>query len=258
MFGFNSFYYQSTRKIIVALGALLNGIQINSIDTSNSANTFATTTIPVRFEGKETFLMRLATDPTALKGDQITLPTMSYDLLGISYDSQRKLSPYIKNQMFNTSNNTTQYACAAPYNLNFEVNLYVRNVEDGLQVIEQIIPFFTPDYTIQLKYLVNAASNTYVSEQVPFVFEGINYQNEYEGPAGTVRMVTWTMNFTAKALYFGPTPSNSVIKEVIINLRDGNSMNVVSTIEASVDPISANVTDNYNVVVQVTESSANV
>ncbi|MGH7749781.1 MAG: tail sheath stabilizer and completion protein, partial [Candidatus Dormibacteria bacterium] len=201
------------------MGSLLNGIEVIQYD-ANTRIELARITVPVKFEGKETFIMRLLGDPTALKGVQLTLPIMSYDLVGFQYDTTRKLTPYIKNQLFNASNNTTRYACAVPYNINFEVNLYVRNEEDGLQVIEQIIPFFSPDYTIALKYVLDANSGSWITEQVPFVLENINFSNQYEGATGTVRMLTWTLNFTAKALFFGPMPSSSVIKEVIINLYD--------------------------------------
>ena len=255
MFGFAPFYYRTTRKCINALGALLNGIEMVAYD-ANTQLEIKRVTVPVTYEGKETFVTRLEGDPTALKGSQINLPQMTYDLTSVTYEANRKLSPYIKNQAINNSNTTSWFQLAVPYVLTFDVNLYVRNQEDGMQIIEQIIPFFAPDYVISLKYIdVNANNSSFIVEQLPFTLEDISYENSYEGPQGSVRMVTWTLRIAAHMLYFAPVPSANVIKEVIINFRNENTPNgnILAVVTDTVNPITANVGDNWNVITTVTQ-----
>lgn len=254
MFGWQPFYYRTTRKVVSTLGALLNGMEMISYD-ANTQTELSRVTVPVIYEGKETFVTRLLADPTALRGTQINLPHMTYELKSFAYDPNRKLSPYIKNQAINTSNTTSYFQTAVPYTLSFDVNLYVRNQEDGMQIIEQIIPFFAPEYVVNLKYIT--ANGSFVTEQLPFVLENISYQSDYEGPSGTVRMVTWTLQIAAHVLYFGPVPSANVIKEVIINFRNENTPNgnILAVMTDTVSPITANANSAYNVVTTIIEGS---
>ena len=244
------FYNQILRKVVVAFGAIFNGIKMKKFD-SNTGVEISNVTVPVYFEGKETFVTRLLGDPTATRGVQIQFPVMSYEFMGISYDVARKISPFQKGQLQSQGNNTVQYQMATPYTAAFELNLYTRNWEDGAQILEQILPFFSPDYTLALKYLVNGSN--YISEAVPIVLENVQYKTEYEGPAGTVRNVIWTLQFTAHILFYGPTPAAKVIKEVIINFRDYDSANIEAIIISQVNPITANVNDTWNVVTTILE-----
>ena len=212
---------------------------------ANTGAEISRITVPVTFEGKETFVTRLLSDPNLTRGTQINLPAMSYEFTGIKYEANRKLSPFQKATFISTGNTAVQFQMATPYIASFELNIYTRNWEDGAQILEQIIPFFNPDYTITLKYLVSGSD--YVSENLPITLEDIEYKTEYEGPAGTVRNVIWTLNFTAHMLFYGPTPTNQVIKEVIINFRDYNSGNNEAIMTSSVNPITANITDSWNV-----------
>lgn len=259
-FGAGPFYYYTMRKITNTLGALLNGIDIVRYDTANTAQTLpGKVTVPVEYVGKETWFQRLTADPDATLGVQAQLPAITYELLGIQYDPTRKLSGYIKNYIVQSGNNATKFACAFPYNMNFEVNIWTRNIDEGFQVMEQIIPFFDPNYVVALKYLTETGANNvqeFVVDEVPFVLENVRFNNDYTGGQGKVRMVTWTLDFTAKALFFGPTPQVGVIKEVIVNFRDYNSGNLDAIIINTVNPITANKSDNWNVSTQILEGPA--
>lgn len=257
-FGNAPFYYYTMRKINLALGALLNGIQL--IKYGANGENLGMVTIDVTEAGKDQWYSRLFADPNLTLGVDIQLPSIAYEFKGIQYDPTRKLTPYVKNYVVQNANTATSYIAAFPYNMNFEVNLAVRTVDDGFQVMEQILPFFDPQYVVALKYL-SGTSNTgteYVTDEVPFILEGVRFENNFEGPAGTSRAVIWTLDITAKALFFGPTPEVGVIKEVIINLRNPNAnapnQNIFSTITNSVDPLDANISDSWTIQTTVVES----
>jgi len=242
------YYYRTLRKIITAFGSLFNGIQMVTYNYDlNPPQMLNSITVPLTYEGKETYVTRLFSDPTALLGVQKALPSMTYDWVGMRYNAARKQSSYVTNQIFNNSSGATQQYLAVPYDLQFEVNLYVRNFEDGAQIIEQIIPLFTPDYTIAVKYLTSGSN--FISQNMPIVFENIRYLNDYEGTAGKVRYITWTLDFNVQALFYGPLPQQGLIDDVIINLRDSYTGNL----DASVSVSQANA--NANIVTVITETA---
>lgn len=246
-FGNQPFYFQTMRKLVNTMGALLNGIDIVKANVANTAQTVAgKITVPVMQGAKEDWYIRLTGDPTANIGIQAQLPLISYELKGLQYDPSRKLSGYIKNYVVIDNFQATKYACAFPYNMNFEVTIWTRNIDDSFQIMEQILPFFDPNYVVALKYISapNAQGVTeYVVDEVPFVLEGVHPDFQYEHPAsaGGSRMVVWTLELTAKALFFGPLPQVGIIKEVIINFRNLNEFgdaanNKYVTMTATAEP----------------------
>lgn len=256
MLGYQPFYWQTIRKIITVFGALFNGIEMVKYDPSTRVE-LGRITVPLTYEGKETFVTRLNADPTLTKGMQIVLPAMTYEFKNMQYAADRKVSSFVKNKILGTGqSNLLQYSLATPYDLLFDLNLYVRNMEDGLQIIEQIVPFFAPDYTVSLKYLITATD--WVSEDLPIVLEEIQFDNDYQGAAGSVRQINWTLTFKVKALFYGPIPNNSnIIKEVIVNLRDYNSGNTQAVIDLTVNPPTANITDNWTINTTINEFTGN-
>jgi hypothetical protein len=249
--GYRPFYHQTMRKVLIAFGSLFNGLEMVKYANEESREELGRITVPVTYEGKETFITRLEADPDLTAGVQIILPAMTYEMTGIKYDPQRKITQFIKNQLIQTSNSAIRFTPPVPYNMGIDVNLYVRNMEDGLQLIEQIIPFFATDYTVGVKYVMQ--DDNYISYDLPFILEDIQFNNEYEGPAGAVRKIVWTLNFNAKLWLFGPMPSTGIIKNVIVDIRDQNTANTLAEIDVRVNPITANVGDTYTIDTTITE-----
>lgn len=262
MLGYGPYYYQTIRKVIAGFGSIFNGLTIVKYDLNTRAE-LARVPVPLIYEGKETYATRLLGDPSANRGTQVNLPSMSYEYTGIKYNSLRKLSPFEGSYLPQPQGTLPiLYTNGVPYDVFINLYLYVRNMEDGFQVIEQIIPFFQPSYTLNMKYILagTAIGNTnWISEAMPITLQDINFQNEYDGPQGTVRQITWSLNFTAQALFFGPQPAaGGPIKEVIINFNDPDAANgqTVATVTASVDPPSANGPGpNVNTIIAITESA---
>lgn len=256
MLGMSPYYNRTLRKIIAAFGAIFNGIEIIKFDyTTTPATELQRVTVPIKYEGKEDWLTRLYEDPDATRGVQVSLPSITWHMTNLRYRQDRRQSPFKAAILTESGNTATQVYNAAPYDIFFELYIYVRNMEDGYQIIEQILPVFSPEYSVTLKYVVDG--NNFISQDLPFVLENVEYSNQYEGASGSVRIITWTLQFSAKAYFYGPQPSTAIIDESIINLRTadtGSNSNIAATITTTVNPIGANVTDSWTANTTITET----
>jgi len=210
----NVYYDRVIRKLVIGFGNLFDGINLVRYNPDNSeAERFL---VPIAYAAKELYVQRIEGDPNLDKKVQMTLPRMSFEMNGLSYDASRKQATNLKN--FNTASSgvvVSQYV-PVPYNFDFDLNIYVRNIEDGTQIIEHILPFFTPDYTIKLNLIPEMG----IIKEVPIILNQVNSQVTYEGNRDSdTRMVIWTLNFTVKGFIFGASsPPSSVIKTSITNI----------------------------------------
>jgi len=171
--------------------------------------------VPLDYATKELYVMRLQGDPNLDKKIQMALPRMSYEMNGISYDATRKQMTNMQNFAYTGSQYVSQYT-PVPYNFDFSLYLYVRNIEDGNQIIEHILPYFAPDYTIK----VNMIPEMGIIKEVPIVLNSTSYDVTYEGDRDSdTRMVIWTLNFTVKGFIFGAINDNvGLIQTSITNI----------------------------------------
>ena len=187
-------------------------------------------TVPLSYATKEKFVARITQDPNLNKEVEITLPRMSFEVDSITYDPLRKVSSFQKYKSTNPSSNTSiKTTYSAPYNYNFTLNIYVRNTEDGTQIIEQILPYFNPDYTLTID--LTEASDPL---DVPLILESVNYS--LTGDTGTpmdLRTIMWTLQFTAKAYLFGPITNSKVIRKVTANTYYDTSETAIKKINLS-------------------------
>ena len=213
--------------------------------------------VPLAYGPKQKFLARLeqVPDPTN-KRVQITLPRISFEITGISYDPSRKVSPTQK-IMVPTSGTKNKVAyMPVPYNLTFELAIISKNQDDGLEIIEQILPYFQPSYNLPLK-LVPGINET---KDVPVIINSIDYDDEYEGNFASRRAIIYTLGFTAKTYVYGPVQESSVITKVI---ADAYTSTAVSTAPREVrytvtpDPITADADDDFGFGVTTEEFTDN-
>ena len=173
--------------------------------------------VPIAHAGKELYVMRLQGDPDADKKIQMTLPRMSFEMTGISYDASRKQNTNIKNfNQVGSGTINTQYN-PVPYDIDYSLYIYVRNIEDGTQIIEYILPFFTPDYTIKIDLIPEMN----ITKEIPIILADTSYDITYEGDRESdTRMVIWTLNFKAKAFLYRDVTTAGLIKQAITNVID--------------------------------------
>lgn len=169
--------------------------------------------VPILYGPKEKWLTSLRTDPSLTKSVMITLPRMSFELTALTYDQSRKQESTIRQRVRNSANTQTpqtQYV-GVPYNFDFSVSCYVRNITDGLQIVEQVLPFFMPDYTISAQ----VSEELNIIKDIPIILKSVSEKIDYESamPDGT-RIVTWDFEFTLKGYIFGPVSNTAIIKGV--------------------------------------------
>ena len=212
MFG-KFFYNEGMRKCTIAFGAIFNKIQIQRTDSSD--NLVQSITVPLAYAPKEKFLARLEQQPNLQEDGKVSivLPRMSFEIKSIAYDSSRKLT---RMQKFRTVKNNISGKVLnfnytpVPYNIGYDLNIYTKTAEGGLQIVEQILPFFQPDYTVT----VNVVPELNMKRDVPIVLGNIQYQDTYDGAFTTRRAVVYTLSFTAKTYLYGPAQTQKTIKTV--------------------------------------------
>ena len=206
-------YNRIIRKLVTGFGNLFDNITLvrYNPDLSEAQRML----VPIVYATKEMYVKRLEDDPNLDKKVSTTLPKMSFEMTGLTYDASRKQNTNIKN--FSKTNNgvVAQYN-PVPYNFDFNLYLYVRNIEDGTQIIEHIIPFFAPDYTIKLNLIPEMG----IIKEVPVILNSATHEIDYEGAGRTVetRMVVWTLNFTVKGFIFGKISEAGLIRNSITNI----------------------------------------
>lgn len=205
------FYHRVTRKMVVAFGTLFNNIRLVRYNKAGTQE-IERINVPLQYAQKEKFYQRITQDPELTKEVQITLPRMSFELTSISYDPLRKRNLFAESYSAESST-TVKSIRTTPYNFEFELNIYVRNTEDGTQIVEQILPYFNPDYNLTLDII--GLSDQKVD--VPFILQNISYQVDDVGTGDTTRVLVWTLTFTAKGYMFGPIVSRDVIRKVTAN-----------------------------------------
>ncbi len=218
MFG-THFYHKLTRKYVVLFGTMFNNITLVKTNTDTGAE-IERRKVPITYAPKEKYISRLRADPDLQRQIQVRLPRLSFELTGISYDASRKQNSMLKVAKSNSSTSGKSTYMSVPYDLTFELNLYARNIDDGTQIIEQILPYFVPDYTVT----INPVSSLGVLKDIPIILESVQNNIEHEGNFDAVRFVTWSLKFTMKVDYFGPVTNPKIIRKVIANIFNDPSL----------------------------------
>ena len=213
------FYHRITRKMVVAFGSMFNNLKLYRYNLAGTTE-IERIVVPLNYISKEKFYQRITQDPNLEKEVQITLPRMSFELTSIAYDPSRKISPYIR--QFGALNDTLlKTVTMAPYNFNFQLYIYVRNTEDGTQLIEQILPYFNPDYTMTLN-LTDVGNPV----DVPLILQSVDYNvSGSDGPPQQLRMLQWSLGFQMRGYLYGPESNVKVIRQSTANTFQFNTSN---------------------------------
>ena len=195
----NYFYHEITRKTVIAFGTLFNDIHVRHQD--QAGNDISDIKVPVAYGPKQKFLARVTQQAELNKATQITLPRMSFEITNISYDSSRKagITQTFKAPNKENDNKLTKVFMPVPYNLGFELNILVKLQDDGLQILEQILPFFQPGFNLSIDLVKSIGEK----RDIPMVLNSIQQQDDYEGDFSTRRALIYTLSFTAKTFMFG-------------------------------------------------------
>lgn len=211
----NVFYHGLIRKCIVGFGTLFSDIYIDRKQGDSVAGTTVQRLqIPLAYAPKEKWIVRLDQDPNLENHTYVTLPRMSFEITGYTYDAVRKTNRMQKITCGDGSNSLTYMYAPVPYNIDISLYILTKTQEDAMQIIEQILPTFTPEYTLS----INAVPDMNVKQDVPVILNNITVQDDYDGDFQTRRFVTHTLTFTLKTNLYGAVQGQGIIGEVNTNI----------------------------------------
>ena len=214
------FYNEITRKNIIAFGTLFNNIELKKKDPGTGLILEAEK-VPLAYGPKQKFLARLEQNPDVGRKVAITLPRLYFEMTGIEYDPARKTSPIQKYRTIIADNGNevkTQYV-PVPYNLSFELGCIAKSQDDALQIVEQILPYFQPSFSLTLNMIPDMDEK----RDVAIVLNDISYEDEWEDDYMQRRYIIYTMRFTAKTYFYGPYSTSEIIKKAIIHETIGDN-----------------------------------
>ena len=214
---FEYFYHEILRKTIISFGTLFNNITIQKKDASDTD--FSVMKIPLAYGPTQKFLARL--DQNLNKSTAISLPRMSFEFTGLTYDSSRKVTTTQKIAVKDpdTKKKVDKVFTPVPYNMQFELSIMSKLNDDALQIVEQILPFFQPAFNLSVELVQTIKEK----RDIPIVLENITMQDDYEGDYSTRRVLLYTLRFTAKTYLFGPVTRVEPIKQATLSYYTDNA-----------------------------------
>lgn len=259
MFG-GHFYNERVRKSVAIFGSLFDDLYVVR---KSGGNTVSQMKVPLSYAPKRKFLERIS---EALEGEEnerqiaIKLPRMSFEVTSIQYDPTRQLpkTNYFYRGGQNDLDKQLKYYLGVPYIISFELNVYAKSQDDALQVVEQVLPYFNPQYTVSVKPYSGVDD---VVEDVPIVLSSVSFSDDYEGAMEQRRTIIYTLQFDMKVAFYGPKPKETgVIREINVNFYDmdkppADSDVYLETLQLRVDPFDASKDSDYNVIVDILDSA---
>ena len=225
---FEYFYNEIFRKTIISFGTLFNNITIKQEGS--------TVKVPLAYGPIQKFLARLEQAPNLSQATQISLPRMSFEFTGLSYDPSRKVTTTQQFTVKNPDDGTDikKAYMPVPYNMQFELAVMCKLNDDALQIVEQILPYFQPQYNLTVQLVESVKEK----RDIPIILENVTMQDDYEGDFTTRRVLLYTMRFTAKTYLFGPVTSatKDIVKQVSVRYLAGGSKSTERDITYSVKP----------------------
>lgn len=221
------FYHSTIRRVIAAFGTIFNDIKV--IRKDNNGEVKQITRVPLAYGPKQKFLARIESQPNLTDPKvAIKLPRLSFEITGLTYDSSVKLNRM--NRITRTIDDTTRQSVFtyAPYRMTIQLAVMAKNQDDALQVIEQIIPYFQPEYTITL----NSLSDMDIKSDVPIVLTSVGLSEDYEGDFLTRRAIVYTLDFDLRIRFFGPISAQNLIQTVSVDLNDADTFGFLEEVVA--------------------------
>ena len=224
MFG-SQFYHQSIRKYVIMFGNMFNDIVVRRLDPNGVS--LQTVNVPLAYGPKEKFLVRITQDPNLDQQVAIQLPRMGFEMTTLAYDGVRRLGGSTRNVKVADDKNKLDFTYVpVPYDMNFSLYAYVRNADDGAQIMEQIVPYFGPEWTNQVRLIPQMS----LIQDIPTTLNTVSIEDTYEGDFNTRRAIIYTFDFTVKGYFYGPVRRQGIIKrsQIDFGIVTGNTSNKIT------------------------------
>lgn len=207
MLGHDPFYHSTLKNLVIAFGHLFDDIEISRKD--DEEDEVQRIKVPITYGPKEKFLVRLKENPDLNKRSAITLPRMGFEIGFPAYDAGRKLNTIHKNSILSDSTHKLQQFNPVPYNVPFSLYILAKHTEDANQIVEQILPFFTPNYNL----VVNLVPEMDIKIDTPLVLNDTSFEDSWSGSFDNRRVLVWTIHFTFQSYFFGPITEMGIIRK---------------------------------------------
>ncbi|MDX8384543.1 MAG: tail sheath stabilizer and completion protein [Ghiorsea sp.] len=212
------FYFSTIRKTTIAIATMFNNIHLVRRDTAG--NTIHDIKVPLSFAPtpgywqKEINNAQTSID-TNVADIKIALPRMSFAMTGLQYDQTRQRNPLAMSKMRSSLNTFKYQIQSVPYDFQFQIGVYVDEIEDGLQIIEQILPTFTPDYNMSVK----TVPEMNIIEDIRVLLDSVDFDDTYESSFDSQRVISWNLNLTVKGSIYQPITTSPEIQKTVMNVE---------------------------------------
>jgi hypothetical protein len=219
------FYHGLIKTYTIVMGSLLDGIDVVRFGQGGVED--SRVRVPVTYSNKEKFIQRIHSDPDLLRQPAIVLPRIAFEMVGMQYNPDRKLSGKHQFAYPNGVNGSYSIYTPVPYDFTFSVTIVAKTQTDALQIVEQLVPFFTPDYHVAVKGI----GTPEISYDVGITLLTINPMDNYEGEFEERRTIQWNLSFLLRGFLFGPVREGHIIKTVDISLYDMSQLNLPANLQ---------------------------
>ena len=253
MFG-TYFYHQRIRKTVALFGSLFNNIYILRKNGANDG--ISTIKVPLSYAPKRKYIERLLENPNLDTDSKVAikLPRMSFEVISLNYDPSRQLSKVNKYILLSTNTTKTKFFAPTPYTIGFQLNIYAKTQDDALQIVEQILPYFSPQYTLTVKPVEGYDA---IVEDVPIILQSVSFSDDYEGALEARRSIIYTLDFEMKINFYGPVNTGEIIRQADINIGQmnigmGDSDILTERIRVVPDPLNVSPDSDYGFTTTIT------
>jgi len=236
MFG-THFYHEKTRKCVATFGRLFNNIYVLRKNSSGAG--ISQIKVPLSYAPKSKYLERIRENPNLDTDTKVALklPRMSFEITSMAYDTTRQLSKLNNIQGGQSSTSRQKLFTGVPYILAFQLNIYAKSQDDALQMVEQILPTFNPQYTVTMIPLKNEYPN--YREDIPISIAGVGFTDDFEGEVGARRTIIYTLDFEMRVQYYGSIGTSNVVRQAnarIFEIGTGTADSDVRIETIQIDP----------------------
>lgn len=232
-------YHGMIRKVIVSFGRLFSDIKITR-ETKDGSDS-QTVMVPIAYAPKEKWLVRIDSDPDLTGNVYTTLPRISFEITGYEYDSTRKTNRMSKINCYGTGSTRGSMFAPVPYNIEISLYILTKTQEDAMQILEQILPVFNPEYTLA----INAIPDLNVVQDIPVILNNVAVNDEYDGDFQTRRFVTHTLNFTIKTNIYGAVSTQGIILDSTANMTTKENGETQVKYNATTTEVGGTVTESW-------------
>ena len=220
MFG-GHFYHSKTKKAVALFGRLFNNIYV--VRQNSSGAVISQLKVPLSYAPKQKYLERIRENPNLTEDTQVAikLPRLSFEITSISYDAQRQLAKvgnFTTNSSSGENTKRQRFFNPVPYSINFQLNAYAKSQDDALQIVEQILPTFNPQYALTIKPF--ATEYPSFKEDIQVIIQGVSFSDDFEGALEQRRTIIYSMDFEMKISYHGPITDTSIIRDARAKVFD--------------------------------------